>query len=359
MPHIVLAGYLGCGNLGDDAVMLGFVDKFGSDCEYTVLSGDPDETYRNYNIQGAQRKNLRAEEDAIKSADLVVFPGGSIFQDATSVKSVLYYAHLIRVCKKHKKRVALVGQGVGPLTNFLAKSQAVSAFNSVDLLVVRDPASMHLLKTLGVKTKIHLGADSAFLLPSPVVEEDSVYSVGSMKSIAICPRPLKRKGIDEVALIGEFCRMLYQANFVPSLVEMDSKEDGELIDAISKQQGGRMPQLRKLGSPITVQQRMARMDGVVAMRLHGGILAATVGIAPLMVSYDPKVTAFSKQMDLGNGLPIEGLTPARLFEAFQAHMKDRDRLKVLVAKKREELGKQAMVNVDLARELIGNRSVKV
>ena len=137
---------------------------------------------------------------------------------------------------------------------------------------------------------------------------------------------------------------------------MDSKEDGELIDAISKQQGGRIPQLRKLGSPVTVQQRMARMDGVVSMRLHGGILASTVGLAPLMISYDPKVTAFTKQMDLGSGLPIEGLTPARLFEAFQTHMKDRERLQNIVQKKREELGQQAMMNVVLARELLGNRS---
>ncbi len=353
MPKILLAGYLGCGNLGDDAVMLGVVDKFGPEIEYSALSGFPEETYRTYNIPGIARKEMKSVEKAIQAADALVFPGGSIFQDATSVMSVMYYAQLIKIAKKNGKKVILLGQGVGPLSTWLGKRTAAQAFNSADLVVCRDPSSVQALRELGVKSKVHLGADSAFLLPPPVVEEGGTFSVGSMKSVAIAPRPLDKKGVNEVALFGEFCRLVFQAGQAPTLVEMDAVEDGPIIDAISKQQGGRIPQLRKLGSPITVQQRLARMDSVVAMRLHAGILATTVGVPPLMISYDPKVAAFAKQLDLGSALPVEGLTPARLFDAYQAHQKQSDALRAKVESRRKAFLDQAMTGLELARETLG------
>lgn len=353
MPHIVLAGYLGCGNLGDDAVMLGIVERLGPECEFTVLSGDPDETHRQYSLQSVPRKNFGQVELAMKRADAVIFPGGSVFQDSTSVKSVLYYAHIAKLAKKHSNKLIFLGQGVGPLKSFFGKRQSTAAFNSADLICVRDPGSMATLRDLGVKVKVHQAADSAFLLSPPLQEEGSTYNVGGMKSIAIAPRPIHKKGNDDVVLMGEFCRMAYQAGYAPTLIEMDPAEDGPLIDAISKQQGGRIPQLRKLGSPMMVQQRLARMDSVVAVRLHAGILAASVGVPPLMVSYDPKVSAFSQQIGVGPALPIEGLTPSRLFDAFQNHLKERERLAVVVRQKLAEQQSSAMKNILLAREILG------
>ena len=352
MPHIVLAGYLGCGNLGDDAVMMGFVHGLGSGFEYTVLAGDPSETMRVHNLRAVPRRG-RSVDEAIESADAVVFPGGSVFQDSTSVRSVVYYNNIVRRAKSMGKKVLLVGQGVGPVTTFLGKRLTAAAFTAADLVVARDPAAAQTLKGIGVKRHIYAGADSAFLLPLPRQEDDAgQYGVGGMRSVAIAPRPVHKKGFDEAALFGEFCRMVYSAGAVPTLVEMDPAEDGPLIEAISKVQGGRIPSLRKLGTPAIVQQRLARMDGLVAMRLHAGILGATVGVPPLMVSYDPKVAAFARGLDGASGVPMEGLTPARLFSAYEQYAAQLPRLRASVAKKREEMVRAAGTNVDLAREIL-------
>src|SRR5689334_20276240 len=49
MKNLLLAGYLGAGNLGDDAVMLGLVHGLGgAGYSVTVLSGAPEETHRLY-----------------------------------------------------------------------------------------------------------------------------------------------------------------------------------------------------------------------------------------------------------------------------------------------------------------------
>lgn len=352
MPHIVLAGYLGCGNLGDDAVMLGFVNGLGDGFQYTVLAGDPSETMRLTGLRAVSRRG-RSVDEAIESADAVVFPGGSVFQDSTSVRSVAYYHSIVRKAKGLGKKVLLVGQGVGPVTTFFGKRLTAASFTMADLVVARDPAAAQLLKGIGVRRHIYAGADSAFLLPSPTLDADAGgFGVGGMRSVAIAPRPVHRKGFDEATFFGEFCRMVYSAGAVPTLLEMDPAEDGPLIEAISKVQGGRIPGLRKLGTPTVVQQRLARMDGIVAMRLHAGILGATVGVPPLMVSYDPKVAAFARELDASPVVPLEGITPARLFAAYEDYVRALPKLRTAVARRREEMVRAAETNVELAREIL-------
>ncbi len=102
------------------------------------------------------------------------------------------------------------------------------------------------------------------------------------------PSP-KDKGKTSTAVFSELSRLLFQNGYMPVLLEMDLLHDRATIDAISKANGGKIPDIKNLTSPIQIQQRLARVDSVIAMRLHAGILAATVNVPPFMVSYDPKV----------------------------------------------------------------------
>ncbi len=351
--RLLLAGYIGCGNLGDDAIALGFVQGLGnSGYDVTVMSGRPEETNRLYGFSVIDRRDFKQYEEAVKSCDAVVFPGGSIFQDATSVRSVAYYSKIITLAKTAKKKVLLLGQGVGPLTTFLGKRMAQGAFNDADVISVRDPDSLQALKDLGVKTSVRMTADMAFLLP-PVQASDDVqgFTVGNMKTVGISARPMDKK-TDVAALFGDFCRLLYQNGSMPVLIEMDKEEDGPLIAEIAKRQGGKIPDIRKLTTPMQLQQRLLRMDSIVAMRLHAGILASTVGIPPLMVSYDPKVTSFSKMMDLGTPLSIQGLTAQRLMDSFTAFQKDRERNARIIERKRDEMRKLAELNIELLQTAV-------
>lgn len=340
------------GNLGDDAILLGFAHGIGGDIDLTVMSGSPEDTYRLYGLEAFPRMDMERYKQAIEKSDGLVFAGGSIFQDATSTRSVAYYAQLVKIAKKANKRVYMVGQGVGPLKGFFGKRLAATAFNSSQFIVVRDPNSAQTLKNLGVTVPIRVGADLAFLMPREENKNESQmgFSVGNMRTVGIAPRPLNgdRKMVSQ--LFGELAKLLFQANFMPVLIELDRKYDGPLIEEISKAQGGKVPDMRKLTTPMQVQERMARMDSVISMRLHGGILAATVGIPPLMVSYDPKVTAFSRMMDLGTAISIEKLTPQRLFENFLTFDKEKDRNVKIVLKKRDELKAAAELNVQAIRD---------
>lgn len=344
---------MGCGNLGDDAVMLGLIQGLSQDgFTFSVMSGSPEETYRNYSLRSIDRRNKKQFEEEMARSDALVFPGGSIFQDVTSIASVKYYADLISKAKSMGKKVLLLGQGVGPLNNFLSKRMATAALNKADAITVRDPGSFQTLRTLGVKTPIKVAADTSFLMPANLSGEGvEGFTVGTMRTVGVSVRPFGKD--KEVALIfGEFCRLVFQSGVMPVLIEMDRNEDGPLILEIAKLQGGKIPDIRKLNTPMQIQQRIARMDTVVAMRLHAGILASAVGVPPLMVSYDPKVMAFARLLDLGNALSLEGLTGQRLFEAFQAFQKDRDRNAKMLVKKRAEMVELAQISADTVRSML-------
>jgi len=353
--RLLTAGYFGCGNLGDDAILLGFLSGLGDqDVSVVVLSGNPEETNRLYGVSAVNRMDWSAINEQIAKCDALVFPGGSIFQDVTSVKSVAYYARLVSLAKKARKKVILLGQGIGPLKSFLGRRLAVGAFNSCDLIAVRDAASVSTLQGLGVKVTPRVTADLAFLLPKPPALEDvRDFGVGDMKTIGIAPRPVgKLKGSEVVSLFGEFCKMLYRNNLMPVLIELDKKEDSLLINEIEKTHGGKVPGIRKLSTPMQLQQRLMRIESVVSLRLHCGILAATVGIPPFMVSYDPKVTAFAQQMDLPAAPNIAGLTPTRLFESFMGFYKERDRYSRAIERRAAEAKTQAAMNIALMVETV-------
>jgi polysaccharide pyruvyl transferase CsaB len=349
---LLLAGYIGCGNVGDDAIALGFASSYREpNTDVTVLSGEPQRTFGEYGLMSIPRKDMKAVEKAIKECDALVFPGGSIFQDVTSVRSVAYYSQLVSKAKKADKKVLLLGQGVGPLKNFLARKMALNAFNAADAVAVRDPGSLETLRQLGCKRPIKVTADAAFLLPEPPQFTSDNFEVAGMQTVGLSPRPWG-KGQDIINLFGELSRLLYDAKVVPVLIGMDRYEDDPLILEIGKKMGGRIPDLRKVASPSLVQQRMARMSAVVAMRLHAGILASTVGIMPLMLDYDPKVAAFSKQLGIGPAMSLQGITPQRIFEQINGMLKNKEKLTATMALKRQEMTKLAMLNVELARETL-------
>ncbi len=363
MSRILFGGYMGCGNLGDDAILVAFLaalDHLSPGHSYEVFTKSPDAMRSRFNLQGVPRRDKKEVQEAINRCDILLFPGGSIFQDATSVGSSLYYKDLVAKAKKANKKVYLLAQGVGPLSSFFAKKFATDAFNLADFITVRDPASGALLKQLGVKKPFQLSADSAFLLPAPPMEEDESTSFGAagIKTVGICPRPFgDAKKCAE--FYSDLCKSLRSKNISPCLIEMDEEEDGPLIDQIEKTFGGRVSHIKGAKLPSKVQQRMARMEGIISVRLHGAIFAAGVGIPPYILSYDPKSLALASQLGLPTPMAVDKVKPEKVVDSFlEFHARKAHNAK-LVAQKVVELKKLALSNVELvARTLATTDTLK-
>lgn len=345
--HIVVAGYYGSGNLGDDAILLGFLNGINrGHADVTVLSGDPEMTTRMYGVRSIARKDLATYKQTMARASMLVFAGGSIFQDVTSVRSVAYYSQLVRIAKGLGKPVVMVGQGIGPLNTLFGKRLAKGAFNACRTIVVRDPGSVTTLKSLGVKCPIETAADLAFMLPKPAAASRvESYGVGGMPAVGLAPRPWG-KGNDVVQLFAAIIRKLYENKLMPVLVELDHHHDRALIGAIDQACGGKVPSIKNLNTPMVLQERLARMEGMIAMRLHAGILAATVGVAPTMVSYDPKVAAFAQLLGLPRAVDVDKAGPDAIVQNFLAMHRERDQWTQKVSESVEQLRREAQKNID-------------
>ena len=252
----------------------------------------------------------------------------------------------------------MLGQGVGPLSKFLSKRAAAGAFNSADCIVVRDPESARALVALGVRQTARVGADLAFMMPPAREEGEQQFGVAGMKTVGIAPRPFGKNNKEVVVLFGDLCRMLFQTQHVPVLIEMDRNEDGPLISEIEKSQGGKVPSMKKLATPIQVQSRIARMDAVIGMRLHASILATGVGVPAMTISYDPKVAAFANILGLGSAIPIEGLTAQRLFDNYLTFEKAKERNVKILETKRQELQQMAQVNIEVLTDVLRTTSAR-
>lgn len=352
--RLLLAGYLGCGNYGDDAILLGFLEGIAPyGYEYSVLASSPEKLMRTYGLTAVARFDASQVKHAIEECDALVFPGGSIFQDVTSVRSVIYYSSLVRKAKKAGKKVIMLGQGVGPLKTFFGKRFARAAFDRADVLVVRDPQSAQTVRSLGCKVNPRVAADLAFLLPDPDLANAPAFSAGGMKTVGLSIRPFGKLTPQIVETFSDLARLLFKAGWMPVMMGLDENEDFALMDQISKKNGGKVPDLKGVSGPVPLQQRIARMDAVIAMRLHAGVLAATVGVPPYMVSYDPKVNAFANSLGLATPPGIEGLTAQRILDGFTTFIKDRERVSDSLVSRREALRAQAMENIKALHEALG------
>lgn len=359
LSKLLLAGYFGCGNLGDDSILLGFLDGIRSlGHDVTLLSGAPDDTYRNYRVSSVPRREMKDVQAEIAKCDALVFPGGSIFQDVTSVGSAMYYANLVKRAKVAGKKIILLGQGIGPLNTLIGRTVSVQAFNTADVVAVRDPASLNALRKLGVKTRVELTADPALLLAEPAASPDQVaFGVGSMRTIGLAPRPWG-KNKETVQLFAEMARLLFKMNFMPMFIQMDLNLDGPLIAAIAAQVGGKVPDLMRLNHPVDIQQRMMRMDAVIAMRLHAGILATTVGVPAFMLSYDPKVSAFAKLMQMHEAPMVESMNAQRLFDQFERFLKDREANVRVLLHQRADLMPLARKNIEVLESVLSGQDAR-
>ncbi len=160
--NVLLSGYYGFGNLGDEAILSGLVAGLRAQGHHlVVLSNKPDKTRALHGVEAVTR--YQGLVPALMQSDAVVSGGGGLLQDRTSARSLRYYLGILRLAKALGKRPVVYAQSVGPLSP--AGARAVKRTLTGLPVAVRDGASQRLLASLGISAE--LVADAALLLPEP------------------------------------------------------------------------------------------------------------------------------------------------------------------------------------------------
>ena len=164
----VISGYYGYHNLGDDAILLSIrrrLESLSDDVTLTALSNAPETTRAEYGVEAVQRFNLFQVRRAVKNADLLISGGGSLLQDRTSTRSLMYYLEVIRTALRYHKPVMLYANGIGPVTREKNRRRVKDVVSRVDRITLRDGDSMEELKRMGVSgPEMTVTADPVFTL---------------------------------------------------------------------------------------------------------------------------------------------------------------------------------------------------
>ncbi|MBR6916279.1 MAG: polysaccharide pyruvyl transferase family protein, partial [Clostridia bacterium] len=118
MADILISGYYGFSNIGDDAILRTVIEHTRAtipDSRITVLSNSPEETAEKYGVEAQPRMRFFRIIKAVRSSDIVISGGGSLLQDVTSRISILYYLFIIILAAIFKKRIFVYSQGIGPI----------------------------------------------------------------------------------------------------------------------------------------------------------------------------------------------------------------------------------------------------
>ncbi|ARI76228.1 polysaccharide pyruvyl transferase CsaB [Halobacillus mangrovi] len=297
--HVVLSGYFGFHNTGDEAILLSMIKslrKEDPDIRITVLSNDPIHTSETYEVEAADRWNLKQIHLLLSQADGLISGGGSLLQDATGIKSIIYYTGVIRIAKLWRKPVFVYAQGMGPINSFLGKKLVKGALNKNVQITVRDEESMGLLKEIGVRNSMELVPDPVMALETNTLMsfwlEEKKLSHFITVSVRDWPTSVDYK--EKIALaLDAFAKSGYDIVFVPMHGEYDEQTSLEVTELMTEK-AHIAPQYVPIEEKIAI---VKKSELLVGMRLHSLIFAAIGHIPFVALSYDPKIDSFAKICD--------------------------------------------------------------
>ena len=90
--YIAISGYYGFENFGDEAILSVLAKELKSrGHNVTVFSKNPRFTSAKLGVNSVYTFSLKSIINTLKNCDVLISGGGSLLQDATSLKSLFYY----------------------------------------------------------------------------------------------------------------------------------------------------------------------------------------------------------------------------------------------------------------------------
>ncbi len=334
---IVISGYYGFDNIGDEAVLYTIISTLRSEVpgvSITVLSNNPEKTEELYGVQSINRWDIKSVSRIIKNSDMLISGGGSLLQDTTSSKSIPYYLAIVKIAQLYKKKVVFYSQGIGPVNKGLGKYLIKRVTNKVDAIFVRDIASKELLQEIGVTKEIGVSIDPVLgisdeELDLTISSEEGSYDKGNEtntnarkklgKAVGVYIRPWNNEDQNQ-KLIKEMkdgLIKLIQKGYSIYIVPMHYEQDLEISKALKaeleleemlKMEDANNSKVVILDKPLSIKEVLdytRSFDFVIGMRLHSLIMAAATFVPMIGLSYDPKVTSFLKQINVEYCIDID------------------------------------------------------
>lgn len=289
--EVMVLGYYGFGNWGDEATLSAIIDmirQVSYKTRINVLSYNGNETYRAYGVNGISRNDYIKILAAIKRCDIVICGGGTILQDVTSSRSLYYYLLVIWLAKKYNKKIAFFSNGFGPITK--NKELTSKVCNQANDIIVRDEKSKAMMLEMGINKKIYVSTDIVFNF-------EKTPNIKKKKKIAVSLRPWKysKNFVEQISkAINNLIDKGYYIDFISLHKNTDEKVLKQVIDKIDRKD---RVCLYKSNSYRQVMDRIGQSRIMIGMRLHANIFALINDMPIITINYDPKIEALANDFN--------------------------------------------------------------
>ena len=361
--NVLMSGYYGFCNAGDDAIMESIRDAVQDstdEVKLTVLSNDPEETSRHYGMDAVSRFRMSAVMAALKKSDMLLFGGGSLLQDATSTRSLLYYLSVIRMAHHLHKPVMLYANGIGPVKQAENRRRVIKVVEKVDLITLRDHGSANELKNMGVTgPRVKVTADPVFYMaPAPeeraleLLEHAGVKQGENFIAVSVRNWPETEKFVQELAVTCDYIARNRGLKIL--FIMMQPNKDRS---ATEKVRAAMKETSYLVDEPCTPRETMAVLGKArmcLAMRLHVLIFAARMAVPSLGLVYDPKVAGYLNELELPSAGNVKSFDSGYAIRQVESMMNDYDKVLVRLKEKSAQLTRMARENEKLMLDLLHN-----
>lgn len=333
---IVVAGYYGAGNAGDELILKTLLSQLAGDLQVTAISVAPEHTALLHGIKAISFQDLGKIYSELLSCHLFILGGGGMLQthDQFTVDGlhnfdaieVSMYVRPLLLAKQLNVPTMTWAQGVGPLDTSESRQIAKFVFETSNWASVRDAESLDMLRTAGVTREIDLGADPIWLL-GPNGEKKSVRDHQKVrKNLVITLRPWQLYAdIWKKRLAGALDQCVdpdeFRITWLPFVIAPDgvsgdySSVERQVVEDVKSKL------TKNFQHEYVVAKTFAELfdainvaDYAICMRLHAQILHHLQSTPLISIQYDDKLKAASEQVGHRASLQLQLDAPLEQWE---------------------------------------------
>lgn len=288
MTKVLISGYYGFKNFGDEAilsVLVSHLKEIGADI--TVLSSDTGYTAKKYSVNSVRSFYMPDVLKEIQNTDMLISGGGSLLQDVTSLKSLVYYSFIIALALLFNKKVIIFAQGIGPVNNKFAQFIVKNLLKHCSYVTVRDNDSLKLLNKWNVKSE--LVCDPIFSMNLRPKTENGV--------VGIQLRDFKTMNLNLLHKLA----LLVVTKFSDKKVEIYSLQEALDLDLCKRFESvlhAFNPDLKTEIVTDNIIEKVSRLEYLIAMRFHAVLVALKCGVKTCAINYDIKVEKLANEASI-------------------------------------------------------------
>ncbi len=286
MTKYIVSGYIGFDNFGDELIARVLTERLKSEGakEITLISSNPEKTAKRYDVNSC---GMLRFWNSLKNSDILVSGGGSLLQDVTSLKSLIYYLIVIYSAIILNKKFIIYAQGIGPIKSFVGKILTKFALKKAGKISVRDIKSQELLRSWGINSE---------LVNDPVLDlefehKNKVGVVGvQLRNCADLSDDFLNNLANEV-----------NKRFINNKIEIISLQDSvdsricHKFQSMLKERGMENAVVCEKLELDDVIEHIVNLEYLVGMRFHACVVGIKSGVKTLAINYDPKVEKLAKE----------------------------------------------------------------